>query len=160
MNDASIDSASGLARSNHAPSDTAGPARVYICEDAITLNRPPEDRHDRAPESQLVSGASEALQRLSDVRCEVIMLRDAGDEPLTGIGIAVRYAHSVAVADRPTWVITGDPGWCERERLTGVRTILVGPRRPPGPRPTTHCDIEARDLSAAVMEILAHEAMI
>jgi hypothetical protein len=58
-----------------------------------------------------------------------------------------------------SWLITADPSVCAGERPAGVRTILVGPRRPPARRPTAHCDIEARDLPAAVMEILVRDTM-
>ncbi len=88
------------------------------------------------------------------------MLGPVPVESLVGLGITVRFEHTVASHDHATWVVTADPAWCERERPGGVRTILVGPRRPPGRRPTAHCDIEARDLSAAVIEILAREAMV
>jgi hypothetical protein len=57
-----------------------------------------------------------------------------------------------------SWLVTADPRQCQR-RPAGVRTILVGPRRPPGPRPTAHCDVEARDLVAAAIEIITREAM-
>jgi hypothetical protein len=56
-------------------------------------------------------------------------------------------------------LLTIDPSVCSGERPAGVRTILVGPRRPPDRRPTARCDVEARDLSAAVMEILVRDTL-
>jgi len=58
-----------------------------------------------------------------------------------------------------SWLVTTDPAWCERPRPSGLRTILIGPRQSPGPRRSAYCDVIARDLSAAVMEILTRQVM-
>jgi hypothetical protein len=105
----------------------------------------------------------------------VATLRESGHEVAIILGPAGPGAHGGAtprawlvgmeqategpgVPSAGSWLVTADPRRCEH-RPPGVRTILVGPRRPPGPRPTAHCDVLARDLSAAVMEILTREAM-
>jgi hypothetical protein len=89
-------------------------------------------------------------------------------EHLTGSGFRVVHVSEAAlrppgveaVPDSPpagSWFVTADADQCE-ERRPGFRTLLVGPR-PEGPRPTVRCDASARDIAAAVLEILASEAM-
>ncbi|HEU0237263.1 MAG TPA: hypothetical protein VFR14_12560, partial [Candidatus Limnocylindrales bacterium] len=56
------------------------------------------------------------------------------------------------------WHLTASPEACIG-RSTGVTTILVGPRRPPDRGPARRCDLEARDVAAAALEILTREAM-
>ncbi len=134
--------------------------RVYLDRDAITVPKPTDDRHARPVRRRLVTGAVDALRHLADARCEIVLLGIAPSPQLADLGVPVRFSDAVEASDGETWVVTADPAWCERERPPGIRSILVGPRRPPGPRPTAHCDIEARDLGAAVIEILTHEAMV
>jgi hypothetical protein len=55
-----------------------------------------------------------------------------------------------------SWYVTADPATCG-DRQAGLSTLLVGPRDD-SPRPT-RCDVTARDLAAAVLEILARDAM-
>jgi hypothetical protein len=57
---------------------------------------------------------------------------------------------------RGSWFVTAEPARCG-DRQAGLSTLLVGPRDDV-PRPT-RCDITARDLAAAVLEILARDAM-
>jgi hypothetical protein len=61
-------------------------------------------------------------------------------------------------AGRGSWFVTAEPALCA-EQPAGVRTLLVGPRVGPGPFRAPGCDAGARDLAAAVLEILAHDAM-
>jgi streptomycin 6-kinase len=91
-------------------------------------------------------GAAAVLARLGDAGLEVVVVD--GDTA----------AAAVEDAANSGWLITDDPRTCGRRSAT-VRTILVGPRRPPSRGPAVRCDLEARDLSAAVLEILTHEAM-
>ena len=58
----------------------------------------------------------------------------------------------------PAWHLTASPEACIG-RSAGVMTILVGPRRRPERGPARRCDLEARDLAAAALEILTREAM-
>jgi hypothetical protein len=60
--------------------------------------------------------------------------------------------------ERGSWFITAEPARCA-ERPAGVRTLLIGPRVGRSPVQGPRCDTEARDLAAAVLEILAHDAM-
>jgi len=57
---------------------------------------------------------------------------------------------------RGAWYVTADPATCG-DRQAGLSTLLIGPRDD-SPRPT-RCDVTARDLAAAVLEILARDAM-
>jgi hypothetical protein len=59
--------------------------------------------------------------------------------------------------DVPSWYLTDDVGHCHG--LTArVRSVLIGAAPPPG---SIHrCDSVARDVQAAVMEILAAEAVL
>jgi hypothetical protein len=97
-------------------------------------------------EASAEPGATAMLARLGDAGLEVVVVD--GDTA----------AAAVEHADSPGWLITDDPRTCGRRSPT-VRTILVGPRRPPSRGPVVRCDLEARDLSTAVLEILTHEAM-
>jgi hypothetical protein len=68
---------------------------------------------------------------------------------------------STTLPDEPpagSWLITVDPELC-LERRPPMQTLLVGPRAAPSPRPAPRCDVEARDLASAVLEILKREVM-
>ena len=74
-----------------------------------------------------------------------------------------RAGHTVvdrpdALPAPPAWHLTASPEACI-ERSAGVTTILVGPRRRPERGPARRCDLEARDVAAAALEILTREAM-
>jgi hypothetical protein len=57
---------------------------------------------------------------------------------------------------RGSWFVTADPATCG-DRRAGLSTLLIGPRDD-SPRPT-RCDLTARDVASAVLEILARQAM-
>jgi hypothetical protein len=102
--------------------------------------------------------AGTQLGHLQDAGQTVVLVGDrwpAGDET-----DAAHFDRLLAVPDSPaggSWFMTADAEQCE-ERRSGFRTLLIGPR-PEGPRPTVRCDYTARDVAAAVLEILATEAM-
>jgi hypothetical protein len=54
-----------------------------------------------------------------------------------------------------SWYLTADPAACS-DRRPGLRIVLIGPQVS-GRAAITRCDLHARDLSAAVLEILAAE---
>jgi hypothetical protein len=56
-----------------------------------------------------------------------------------------------------SWLVTSDPELCGARRPP-LTSMLLGPRPAPSPRPAPRCDAEARDLAAAVLHILGHEA--
>jgi putative NIF3 family GTP cyclohydrolase 1 type 2 len=57
-----------------------------------------------------------------------------------------------------SWHVSADPEICGANER-GLRTLLVGPRLAPSPRPGPRCDAEARDPASAVLEILGREVM-
>ncbi|MFL5775606.1 MAG: hypothetical protein ACJ76W_04950 [Chloroflexota bacterium] len=101
--------------------------------------------------------AADQLRHLTDTGHRVIVVGELPgtmtDEPSIG---------SVdALPDAPTagsWLLTADPELCA-DRRPPLQSLLVGPRPAPSPRPTPRCDADARDLAAAVLEILSREAM-
>jgi hypothetical protein len=56
------------------------------------------------------------------------------------------------------WLLTPDRSSCGAARRRRIRTILVGPHLETH-HPTERCDLEARDLPAAALAVLAAEAM-
>ena len=59
---------------------------------------------------------------------------------------------------RGSWFVTAEPARCA-ERPAGIRSLLIGPRTGHSPVQGRRCDTDARDLAAAVLEILTHDAM-
>jgi hypothetical protein len=130
---------------------------VFLDPGVVTVLEPASDR--RGPGRLVaVPGAAESLALLGDpARIAVI-----GDAPLIDVPeLATLHARAAIPDDFPpgSWFITSDPTWCEGERPSGLRSILVGPKRPPARRPVLRCDVDARDLNAAVLEILVRETM-
>jgi hypothetical protein len=129
------------------------------------------DAADRSPAAPIpLPGALEALARLCEARYDVVVLASApppGFDRLTGrITYDPHPLGGPAPSERPQpadegrpWLIASDRGWSELERPRGIRTIRVGPRLPPGRRTGTRFDLEARDLPAAVLEILVRDTM-
>lgn len=136
-----------------------GRPRVFVERDVIVIADPDDRRSDRERRDSYASEALSTLALLADSHDVVVLTTEplpltAADAPaLATVGV-LPDAHP-----RGSWLLTADPSVCSGERPTGVRTILVGPRRPPDRRPTARCDLEARDLGAAVMEILVRDAL-
>ncbi len=121
----------------------------------------------------LLPGALEAIQRLCDQDYDVVVLSKRPLDPLANLRDGVRYEAAApdelgSDGDRPrrgqgptprSWLIAADDGWGEWNRPAGMRTIRVGPRRSESHRPTARFDIEARDLGAAVLEILVQDTL-
>ena len=138
--------------------DATGAARrsAFIDLDVLTVDeRSPDRRHEGR--RVLAPGAGDALALLREGH-DVVVISAASLEVPELAGLPT----SQALPDMfpgGSWYVTSDDAWCEGDRPSGLRSILVGPRRPPARRPTLRCDIEARDLNAAVMEILVRETM-
>jgi len=140
--------------------------RVYVEPSALALGGvadPPSGAGAGQDILEVIApGALEGVAHLREAGHEPVILMNG--EPTTRtfgelVSPPVRVESRLPEEVPPgTWLITGDPLRCA-ERPAGVRTILVGPRRPATHRPTARCDLEARDLGAAVLEILADEAM-
>jgi hypothetical protein len=128
-------------------------SRVYL-DPGVLLARPDAAEVADPP---LASDAADALQTLADTGHELVLLASQHvhlPDDFPDIPVAARIDEGPATA----WYLTSDPELCGR-RQPGLRTVLVGPR------PATHrtaiqrCDIQTRDLHAAVIEILSREAM-
>ncbi len=144
---------------------------VYLDPPGTILARPSQRRGVREI-PRLLPGVIDALRRLHDEDYEVVVLSDRPIEPLTSLG-GVRFDATApdelpAEPDRPrrgsgptprSWLISADDGWSERVRPAGLRTVRVGPRPADNHRPTARFDLEARDLHAAVLEILVQDML-
>lgn len=106
--------------------------------------------------ASLESGAAERLRHLADAGHALVLIAPADHPSVAMGGWAERRDKVPDDAPRGSWFVTADPATCG-DRKAGLRTILMGPRAV-GLRPT-RCDVTARDLRAAVLEILAAEAM-
>jgi hypothetical protein len=102
--------------------------------------------------------ALRSLRHLVDAGHEVVLVDQAGSASSDELGeLATAAVGAVPqLADERAWYLTDDVEHC-REMTARVRTVLIGASPPPG---SIHrCDSVARDLPAAIMEILASEAM-
>jgi hypothetical protein len=101
--------------------------------------------------------ALRSLRHLVDAGHELVLV----DQPSPSSDDLRELAADVVDAvpplpDERSWYLTDDVEHC-RQMTARVRTVLIGASPPPG---SIHrCDSVARDLQAAVMEILASEAM-
>jgi hypothetical protein len=108
-----------------------------------------------------------SLASVPGAASHVAHLVDAGhDIAFVGASAGVAAAHpGVPVLDRlpaepvrGSWFVTSEPARCA-DRPAGVRTLLIGPRVDRSTLQKPRCNSEARDLGAAVLEILTHDAM-
>lgn len=98
------------------------------------------------------------LEHLVEAGITVVLLGapDAAVDPIPpGVEVGGTLPDSL---DSDDWFLSGTP-YPEAGRPRGGRTVLVGPRHAPGPIPLPRFDVAARDLTAAVMEILTRQAM-
>ncbi len=129
--------------------------RIYFEPQIMSL---PTGAEMAAEVAQPMPGAAEALGHLAD-SYELVVLGNPPRRVLDAFEVPIR-----ATSDLPaepafgSWLITDDPSSC-LQRPPGLKTILIGPRRPVTNKPAPRCDVEARDLNAAVVEILTREAM-
>jgi len=129
--------------------------RIYL-EPGVMAQQTGRERSDDA--AVPLPGAAEALSHLADTY-ELVMLGNPPRRVLDALDVPVRGASDVPSGPaHGSWLITDDPSSC-LDRPPGLQTILVGPRRPMSNKPTPRCDVEARDLNAAVVEILTRQAM-
>jgi hypothetical protein len=100
--------------------------------------------------------AANQLRHLTDTGHRVLILGDL-PKPLADASIAAA-ASLPPTPPAGSWLLTANPELCANRRPP-LQTMLVGPRPAPSPRPAPRCDADARDLAAAVLEILRREAM-
>jgi len=129
-------------------------ARVYLDPSAVLL----EERGGRSHEPHAAPGATKALRDLAEAVDEVVIV-SADQVPGLELPETVHVVHELpSTMGSDTWFVTADPESI-RVRSDSPRTVLVGPKRAPGPLPLPRVDVEARDLAAAVIEILTRQAM-
>lgn len=103
---------------------------------------------------RLAPGAGDALSQLAEAGFAVVLVGSAPPAPIAGL----REAPLPAQLEPADWFLTGDTR-ALAARPRGGTTMLVGPRPPVGKLPLPRFDMEARDLHAAAIEILARSAM-
>jgi hypothetical protein len=100
--------------------------------------------------------ALRSLRHLVDAGHELVLVDQpgaAGDLRDLAAGVVETVPQ---LPDEHAWYLTDDVDHC-RDMTARVRTVLIGASPPPG---SIHrCDSVARDVQAAVLEILASEAM-
>jgi hypothetical protein len=96
------------------------------------------------------------LSHLIDAGHEVVLVAPPDHRAGRSLPWSRHVAELPADPPRGSWFVTAEPATCG-DRQAGLSTLLVAPRDD-APRPT-RCDITARDLAAAVLEILARDAM-
>lgn len=104
----------------------------------------------------LESGASERLLHLAEAGHELVLVGADDHSPRGTVPWSAHLPSLPSAPARGSWFVTADPATC-LDFQAGLRTVLVGPRDE-GQRPT-RCDMTARDLREAVLEILASDAM-
>jgi hypothetical protein len=101
--------------------------------------------------------AMRSLEYLAEAGHEVILVgdTDAVPEALGALATTTVAAAPIELTET-AWYLISDAERC-RDRSTRLRTVLIGSA--PAPGAIHRCDRLSRDLLAAVLEILADEAM-
>jgi hypothetical protein len=134
-------------------------SRVYLHTGALLSSLPSSDRRGGSDVS-LVPGAAEALRHLIEAGHEIVVVGNLPAGLAVSLDLPLETAADIGSGHaRGSWFVVGDPEECRSLRRPGLRTMYVGPRRPVEHRPTARCDVEARDLSSAAIEILTQDAM-
>jgi hypothetical protein len=109
------------------------------------------------PVAAATPDAVDQLRHLTGTGHRVMVL---GDLPATLVDEpSMTAADALPMKPPPgSWLLTADPERCA-DRRPPMQTMLVGPLPAPSPRPAPRCDTHARDLAAAVLEVLGREAM-
>lgn len=100
--------------------------------------------------------APSRLVHLTDAGHHVILIASPELPATTPVNWSGRIGTMPEDPPRGSWYVTADPATCS-DRQAGLSTLLIAPRDD-SPRPT-RCDLTARDLSSAVLEILARDVM-
>ena len=129
--------------------------RIYVDPDAVTIEGGGSpDSSEHTPDAEAVR----ALGYLIDAGHDIFVVTPAGEQVSADLkGVARETVPEVPEShDAGAWYLTRDV-----ERCIGlsarVRTVLIGAA--PASGAIHRCDAVARDVQAAVMEILAAEAM-
>jgi hypothetical protein len=109
------------------------------------------------PLAAALPDAADQLRHLADTGHRLYVL---GPRP-SGLAELASVDEADGLPDAPaagSWFLTANVELCA-ERRPPMASMLIGPRPAPSPRPAPRCDADARDLAAAVLEILRREAM-
>ena len=101
--------------------------------------------------------AADQLRHLTETGHRIHVL---GEAPPALVN-ALEFERADELPASPTagsWLLTADAELCG-DRRPPLSSMFVGPRPAPSPRPAPRCDADARDIAAAVLEILRREAM-
>ena len=127
--------------------------RIYL-EPGVLVARPDADVSNPPT---IVADAAEVLAPLADTGHELMLVTDHPVALPEGFPSIASVEHADDAPDG-SWFLTTDPELCG-PRQARMRTVLVGPG-PGGHRAAVQrCDINTRDLRAAVLEVLTREAM-
>ena len=124
---------------------------VYVDHDAIVEG----SRSTSGPDE----GSLRSLGFLREAGHEVILVVQPGYEPgpaPAGDWATIDMGSVPLRPDHPAWYLTTEVDRC-RGRSAHLRTVLIG--LSPAAAAIHRCDTLARDVPAAVLEILAAEAM-
>jgi hypothetical protein len=104
--------------------------------------------------------ATTQLRYLAESGAELVVVSDRPLAEWDELGVpSLRYEPSAARGRRGDWWLTADPADCARRPGRGVVSMLIGGTLGASVGPTARCDLGARDLRGAVLEILSREAM-
>ena len=129
--------------------------RIYVDPDAVTIEGGGSpDSSEHTPDAEAVR----ALGFLVDAGHQLVVVTSNGQElPADLKAVAAETVTEVPEShDGAAWYLTRDVEHC-RGLSARVRTVLIGGA--PASGAIHRCDTVARDVQAAVMEILAAEAM-
>ena len=104
--------------------------------------------------------ASAQLRHLADWGARLVVVADSPLDAWESLEVdGLRYEPTPDRGRRGDWWITADPEHCNERPGRGVRSVLIGGAISSSTHPTGRCDIVARDLRGAVLEILSRQAM-
>ncbi len=110
------------------------------------------------PSAAGMPDAANHLAHLLDTGHRLVLVGDCPTAVIDALPGAEALDAMPKTVTPGSWYLGADPEMCA-ERSLGLRTLLVGPRVAPSPRPGPRCDAEARDVASAVLEILGREVM-
>ncbi|HEY8871107.1 MAG TPA: hypothetical protein VIM30_17190 [Candidatus Limnocylindrales bacterium] len=128
---------------------------IYLDRSATALGGFASDFEAR---DALSSDAIDALRLLRDSGHELVFVEGEDGVPLELRGLGRVVPDVPTGGTEPAWFVTGELGRCASQR-PGLTTVLVGPSVSGAAPSVVRCDLAARDLRAAAMEVLAREAM-
>jgi hypothetical protein len=104
----------------------------------------------------ILPDAPNRLAHLSDAGHPIVLVAPPDHRAVSLLDWSKHLAEMPPEPPRGSWFVTADPAACG-DHQAGLSTLLIGPRDET-PRPT-RCDLTARDIASAILEILARDAM-